>query len=65
MRPAGAIELGLRADVIVQLEDSLAKLPSRRRGSMTWYPAEVSVVASCHGFTDGPVRDAVLRDVIP
>jgi hypothetical protein len=27
------------------------------------YPAEVSVVASVHGLPDGPVRDAILREV--
>jgi bifunctional non-homologous end joining protein LigD len=63
-RPAGSIEIGLRHDAIRQLEDSLASLPSRRRGKVTWFPAEVSVVASCHGLPDGPVRDAVLRDVL-
>ena len=63
-RPAGSIELGLRRDVIARLEESLASLPSRRRGKVTWFPAEFSVVASCHGLSEGAVRDAVLRDVI-
>ena len=56
-RPAGAIELGLRRNAVTQLEDSLASLPARRRGSVTWFPAEVSVVASCHVLPGGPVRD--------
>jgi hypothetical protein len=29
------------------------------------FPAEVSVIVSCHGLPDGPVRDAVLRAVAP
>jgi transcriptional regulator GlxA family with amidase domain len=28
------------------------------------YPAEVAVVASVHGLPDGPVRDAILREVL-
>jgi hypothetical protein len=31
---------------------------------VTWYPAEVSVIASLHGLSDGPVRDAILRQVV-
>ena len=65
MRPAGAIELGLRADVIARLEDSLMAVPNRPRRGITWLPDGVSVLASCHGLPDGPVRDAVLRDVVP
>ena len=60
---AGAIELGLHRELVERLEIRLAELPARRRGSVAWYPAEVSVVASLHGLADGPVRDAVLRDV--
>jgi hypothetical protein len=40
------------------------ELPARRRGAVAWYPAEVSVIASVHGLPDGPVRDAILRQVI-
>jgi bifunctional non-homologous end joining protein LigD len=61
---AGSIELGLRRDLIDQLETRLAELPPRRRGSVSWYPAEVSVIASVHGSHDGPVRDAILREVV-
>ena len=39
-------------------------LRSDRRGSLTWYPDEVSVIASLHGLPDGPVRDAVLCEVL-
>jgi bifunctional non-homologous end joining protein LigD len=59
---AGAIELGLHRELTERLETRLAELPARRRGSVAWYPADVSVVASLHGLADGPVRDAVLRE---
>ena len=60
---AGSIELGLRGDLVEGLEQRLADLAARGRGAVTWYPPTVSVVASCHGLPDGPVRDAVLRAV--
>jgi bifunctional non-homologous end joining protein LigD len=63
MRSAGVIELGLRREIVEDLEQRLATLPVRRRGALSWYPAEVSVIASVHGPPDGPVRDAVLRSV--
>ena len=61
---AGAVELGLHRDLVEQREHRLAELPVRRRGAVAWYPAEVSVLASLHGLSDGPVRDAVLREVV-
>jgi bifunctional non-homologous end joining protein LigD len=61
---AGSIELGLRADVVHELERRLGALTARRRGAIAWYPAEVSVIASVHGLPDGPVRDAVLREIV-
>ena len=61
---AGSIELGLRRELVARLEARLAELPARRRGSIIWYPAEVSVVASLHGLADGLVRDAILREVL-
>jgi bifunctional non-homologous end joining protein LigD len=60
---AGSIELGLKRELVEELERQLAGLAARRRGSVTWYTPTVSVVASCHGLPDGPVRDAVLRAV--
>jgi bifunctional non-homologous end joining protein LigD len=63
IRTAGAIELGLRRELLDELQQRLARLPIRRRGAVTWYPAEVSVIASVHGLPDGPVRDAILRRV--
>jgi bifunctional non-homologous end joining protein LigD len=62
---AGAIELGLHRELVERLEVCLAGLSARRRGVVAWYPAEVSVIASCHGLRDGPVRDAVLRQIVP
>lgn len=61
---AGAIELGLHRELVERLEVRLAELPACRRGVVAWYPAEVSVVASLHGLPDGPVRDAILREVL-
>ena len=61
---AGAIGLGLHRALVERLEVRLAELPARRRGVVAWYPAEVSVVASVHGLHDGPVRDAILREVL-
>lgn len=61
---AGSIELGLRAELVHELERRLLELPIRHRGRIDWYPAKVSVVASVHGLTDGPVRDAILREVV-
>jgi bifunctional non-homologous end joining protein LigD len=61
---AGAVELGLHRELVERLEIRLAELPARRRGAVAWYPAEVSVVASVHGLQDGPVRDAILRQVV-
>ena len=59
-----SIELGLQRELVDRLEGRLTELPARRRGAIAWYPAEVSVVASLHGLSDGPVRDAILREVL-
>jgi bifunctional non-homologous end joining protein LigD len=61
---AGAVELGLKRELVHQLEHRLAGLPARQRGAVSWYPAQVSVAASLHGPPDGPARDAVLRAVL-
>ena len=61
---SGSVELGLGRELIDQLEERRAELPRRRRGSASWYPAEVSVIASVHGLPDGTVRDAILRQVL-
>jgi bifunctional non-homologous end joining protein LigD len=64
IRTAGAVELGLHRELLDKLGQRLARLPSRRHGAVTWYPAEVSVIASVHGLPDSPVRDAILRRVV-
>jgi bifunctional non-homologous end joining protein LigD len=61
---AGAIELGLHRELLDRLEQRLAPLLFERRGAVSWYPDEVSVIASLHGLPDGPVRDAVLCEVL-
>jgi bifunctional non-homologous end joining protein LigD len=61
---AGAVEPGVHRELTEALERRLAELPARGRGSAAVYPAEVSVIASLHGLTDRPVRDAVLCGVV-
>jgi bifunctional non-homologous end joining protein LigD len=61
---AGSIELGLHREIVDRLERRLAALSPNRRGAISWYPEQVSVIASLHGLPDGPVRDAVLCDVL-
>jgi bifunctional non-homologous end joining protein LigD len=63
VRSAGAIELGLRREIVEELEQRLAQQPSRRRGAVAWYPPVVSVIASVHGLPDGIVRDGILCGV--
>jgi hypothetical protein len=63
IRSAGTIELGLSRETLEVLEQRLAELPARRRGAITSYPADVSVIASMHGLPDDPVRDGILRGV--
>jgi len=58
------MELGLRGELVETLGRQIAGLAGRCRGAATWYPSAVSIVVSCHGLPDGPVRDAVLRAVI-
>jgi hypothetical protein len=64
VRSAGTIEMGLRPEMLEELEQRLAPLPSCQRGAVTWYPPEVSVIVSVHGLPDGLVRDAILRGVV-
>jgi hypothetical protein len=64
--PVGSIELGLTSELVESLERRLADLPARHRRAAVFYPAgQVSVIASLHGRSDGPVRDAILRHVPP
>ena len=61
---AGAVELGPHRELIERLDDGPSELPSRCRGAVAWYPAEVQWIASLYGSPDGPVRDAILRQVL-
>jgi hypothetical protein len=45
-------------DVITSRE-----LPRRRRGSVSWSATLVEATVDCHGRPDGPVREAVLREL--
>jgi ATP dependent DNA ligase domain len=66
LRPAGSASLGLSADSRAELLATLAErelTPGRRRRGTRWARPEIEVVADVHGRPDGPVRDAVLREV--
>jgi bifunctional non-homologous end joining protein LigD len=66
LRPAGRASLGLDPDRRAALIEALAEHelpPRRRRGSVRWVAPVVEVDVDAHGAPDGPVRDAVLRDV--
>jgi hypothetical protein len=67
LRPAGSATLGLDAMRRGELLDALREheLPARRRrSSVRWViPGPIEVTADAHGRVDGPVRDAVLREV--
>jgi hypothetical protein len=63
--PGGSIELGLHRELLERLEARLAELPARpSAGRAAWYSPEVRVVASFHGLSTGPVRDAILRAIL-
>jgi bifunctional non-homologous end joining protein LigD len=65
LRPAGSASLGLdsvrRAELVAAIAD--LALPSRGRGSVRWASPVIEVAADVDGPVDGPVRDAVLREV--
>jgi hypothetical protein len=56
--------MGLTSELVESLEQQLIGLAGRRSGAITWYPAEVCVLASLHGLPHGPVRDAILLQVL-
>jgi hypothetical protein len=56
--------MGLTSKLVASLEQQLSGGGGRRSGAITWYPAEVCVLASLHGLPHGPVRDAILRQVL-
>src|ERR1700749_3930790 len=64
MRSGDPCSRNSRSTAFGRLEGLLGELPARRHGPVAWYPVEVSVLAPLHGLPDGPVRDAVLREVL-
>jgi bifunctional non-homologous end joining protein LigD len=66
LRPAGNASLGLDRDRREQLLSALAErelTPVRHRRRVHWALPEIEVLADVHGRPDGPVRDAVLREI--
>jgi bifunctional non-homologous end joining protein LigD len=64
LRPAGTVALGLDTGRREQLLDALrAHERSGRGGAARRCEPVVQVIADCHGRPEGPVRDAVLREV--
>ncbi len=66
VRPAGSASLGLDAGSRERLLTALAErelTPGRRPRGTRWALPEIEVFADVHGRPDGPVRDAVLREV--
>ena len=65
LRPAGSASLGLDADRRALLLSALTEreLPSRRRRAARWAVPEIELLADVHGPPEGPVRDALIRDV--
>jgi bifunctional non-homologous end joining protein LigD len=63
--PAGAVSLGLAAAQRADLLDVLAAqaLPRRRRGGIRLSTTLVEATVDSHGRPDGPVRDAVMREL--
>ena len=67
LQPAGSTRLSLDASrrslLLATLEDHEVT-PRRRRRSVRWAAPAIEVVANLHGRRDGPVRDAVLREIL-
>jgi len=65
LQPAGSVWMGLDRDRRATLLEALASAEdvARRRGSLRFSTADVEVAVDCHGRLDGPVRDAVVREV--
>jgi bifunctional non-homologous end joining protein LigD len=65
LRPAGSASLGLDADRRATLLEVLAEheLP-RRAGSARWAAPVVEIFVDAHGSPAGPVRDAIMREIL-
>ncbi len=67
LRPAGSACLGLDAQRRAELLGVLTQheLPARRKyRGVRWTAPLVELVADVHGPADGPVRDAIIREVM-
>lgn len=60
LSPAGAVTMGVTAEVIDAFQIAW---PSRR--GLVRLRVPVPVAIDCHGRPNGPVRDAVLRGLLP
>jgi ATP-dependent DNA ligase len=65
LHPAGSVSMGLDRDRRAALLEAVASAEdvARRRGGLRFSAAAVEVAVDCHGRLDGPVRDAILREV--
>jgi bifunctional non-homologous end joining protein LigD len=66
LRPAGTASLGLDLERRERLLTALAErelTSGRPRRGARWALLEIEVLADVHGRPDGPVRDAVLREI--
>jgi hypothetical protein len=63
LRPAGTAAFGRDRSRREQLLEVLRAHERSRRGAVRWCEPVVEVTGDCHGRPDGPVRDAVLREV--
>jgi bifunctional non-homologous end joining protein LigD len=66
LHPAGSASLGLDRERREQLLSALAERQlagRRRRRGVRWARPEIEVFVDVHGRPDGPVRDAVLREI--
>jgi bifunctional non-homologous end joining protein LigD len=63
-RPAGAVQFGLTAAQRTQLREELrARARPRPRGALQTIAPGVWIDVDAHGRPDGPLRDAVMRDL--
>jgi bifunctional non-homologous end joining protein LigD len=69
LRPAGSASLGLNADRRATLLEVLAQheLPrgaGRRGGGARWAAPVIEIFVDSHGSPAGPVRDAIMREIL-
>ena len=68
LRPAGSASLGLsdrRATLLnVLAKHELLRGTARRGGGARWVAPVVEVLVDAHGSPAGPVRDAIMREIL-